>query len=388
MVKKNEMTSLTIVGGGPVGLVLALAMQQHGLSVTVLEAREKGAAYKDKRALALSYGSKMILDKLGVWEDVEKYTTAIKTIHTSQRGSLGRAKLKAAEYDLPALGYVVSYGALMQALDLAINSDDVVYEAAASSIRMRDDSGEVGFSVAGEEKTIESRLLVIAEGGRSLADLPGIKRATKPYGHDALVSKVTCEMPHNHVAYERFTPTGPMALLPNGERDFSLVWTGEKARIDQILALNDDDFLEALHVAFGDRVGRFLSIEKRMSFPLLKSQLTGEVTPHLVVVGNSAQTMHPVAGQGFNVGLRDATALAKALIGLPVEDWGKKPMLESYAKTRISDTKGGLLFTDFLVNIFSNDLVGLSSVRSAGLGLLDVLGPAKRLLVSKMTYGK
>jgi 2-octaprenyl-6-methoxyphenol hydroxylase len=387
-VAKQQHQSIVIVGGGPVGLVLAISMQQQGLPVKVVEARQQGAAYHDKRALALSYGSKMILDKLGVWQSVESQVTAIDTIHVSQRGSLGRTKLRASEHHLPALGYVVSYGALMQALDGALNTEDILYEAAAKAIRQGDQTAEVDVELAGESITFSSPLLVIAEGGRGLSHMPNLKRDTKVYGHDALVSKVSCELPHDNVAYERFTPTGPMALLPNGERDFSLVWTGEKASIDRLLSLDDATFLKELHDAFGDRVGQFLTVEKRMSFPLVKSQLADNTTPHMVVIGNSAQTMHPVAGQGFNVGLRDATTLMKQLLATPESAWGASAMLETYAKSRMRDTKGGLLFTDFLVSTFTNDLIGAAKVRSLGLGLLDMLTPAKKILVSKMSYGK
>lgn len=380
--------SLVIAGGGPVGLVLALMMRQHELPFTVLEARKRGEAYLDKRALALSYGSKMILESLGVWQTVAANATAINEIHVSQAGGLGRTKLNAAEHSLPALGYVVSYGTLMQALDESIGETDILYEAAATAIRQDEALAEVEYKYQGEKHTLRTTLVAIAEGGRSLGDVPGIERHAKSYGHDALVSMVACELPHHHIAYERFTPTGPIALLPNGLRDFSLVWTGEKERVDRLLELKETLFLDELHSAFGDRVGRFLSVGKRLSFPLIKSELKTKITPHIVVIGNSAQTMHPVAGQGFNVGLRDATSLAGVLSATVVQDWGGKQMLDDYASTRVRDTKGGLLFTDFLVNLFSNDLIGLSSLRGFGLGLLDALPPAKRFLVSKMSYGK
>jgi 2-octaprenyl-6-methoxyphenol hydroxylase len=388
MTVKQDHQSVLIVGGGPVGLVLAIAMQQHGLPVKVLEARQQGATYHDKRALALSYGSKMILEQLGVWAAVAPFVTPINTIHVSQKGSLGRTKLHASEHQLPALGYVVAYGVLMQALDSALNAADVLYEAVATAITQNDETAGVDFTLAGESVSLNTHLLVIAEGGRGLADIASLKRQTKAYGHDALVSRVSCELPHNYTAYERFTATGPMALLPNGDRDFSLVWTGEKSSIDRLITLDDATFLTELHTAFGDRVGRFLSVEKRMSFPLIKSQLANSQTPHRVVIGNSAQTMHPVAGQGFNVGLRDATALMKQLLITPASDWGSQKMLTAYVATRARDTKGGLLFTDFLVSLFSNDVVGLSEMRSVGLGLLDVLKPVKNLLVNKMSYGK
>jgi 2-octaprenyl-6-methoxyphenol hydroxylase len=386
-VKQNN-ESVLIVGGGPVGLVLAIAMQQHGLPVKVLEARQQGAAYHDKRALALSYGSKMILDQLGVWAGVAPYVTPIHTIHVSQKGSIGRSKLHASAHQLPALGYVVAYGALMQALDAALNPADVLYEAIATMITQNNETASVNFTLAGKSANLTTHLLVIAEGGRGLEDIASLKRKTKAYGHDALVTKVSCELPHHHIAYERFTTTGPMALLPNGDRDFSLVWTGEKSSIDRLITLDDATFLSELHAAFGDRVGHFLSVEKRMSFPLIKSQLENNQTPHMVVIGNSAQTMHPVAGQGFNVGLRDATALMQQLLATSATDWGNEKMLEAYAKARARDTKGGLLFTDFLVSLFSNDVIGLSEMRSLGLGLLDMFKPVKNTLVNKMSYGK
>ncbi|MFV1922383.1 MAG: FAD-dependent monooxygenase [Methylotenera sp.] len=383
---KNQ--SLVIVGGGPVGLVLALTMRKHGLPFTVLEARKKGDAYLDKRALALSYGSKVILENLGVWHIMAANTTAINEIHVSQAGGIGRTRLDAAEHDLPALGYVVSYGALMQALDTQISGEEVLYEAAATAIRQMSAAAEIDYLYQGEKHTLKTTLVAIAEGGRSLGEIPSIERHAKAYGHDALVSMVVSELPHQHIAYERFTPTGPMALLPNGDRDFSLVWTGEKTKIDRLIELEEVTFLEELHSAFGDRVGRFLSIGKRLSFPLVKSELKTKVTPHIAVIGNSAQTMHPVAGQGFNVGLRDATSLAKVIYELSPSEWGNEAMLKHYADTRVRDTKGGLLFTDFLVNLFSNDLLGLTFMRGVGLGLLDIIPPAKRMLVSKMSYGK
>lgn len=377
-----------IIGGGPVGISLALSLQQQNLEVRVLEAKAKGSAYQDKRALALSYGTKMMLEKLGAWESVAQAATPINTIHISQRGGFGRSHLKASEHGLPALGYVVSYGALMQSLEALLNPDKIVYLSPVSAIRHDDQKAEVDAIIDGVSMTYHSTLVIVADGGRSLDNIPGIDRETKAYGHDALVSKVSAECPHQQIAYERFTPAGPMALLPNGERDFSLVWTGEKASIDRLLTLDDATFLKELHDAFGDRVGAFLTVEKRLSFPLKLSALKPQRTPHLVVIGNAAQTMHPVAGQGFNVGMRDAWALAKLLANTPSEAWGNADMLQQYQQQRQRDTKRGLLFTDFLVNVFSNDLVGVSMLRGLGLGMLEHLPPVKRFLVNKMSFGR
>ena len=383
--------AIIIVGGGPVGATLALLLARQGLAVTVLEARKKGAAYSESRALALSFGSRRILEKLGVWSNLAASATAINTIHVSQKGSIGRSQLHAQDYQQEALGYVLSYGALSEALDTALSACakvNFIFEASAESIAHSATQASVTYNYQGKSHTLNSALVVLADGGRSLDEIAGLTKETKEYGHDALISKVRAELPHNNIAYERFTPNGPMALLPNGEQDFSLVWTGEKAYISSLLALNDADFLAEFHAQFGDRVGQFLSVEKRMAFPLKLSQLKTLDIAHLVVIGNAAQTMHPVAGQGFNVGLRDAESLALSIASATVETLGSAKMFADYQASRKSDTKGGLLFTDFLVNIFSNDILGVSALRSAGLGLFDVIKPIKQHLVRKMSFGK
>jgi 2-octaprenyl-6-methoxyphenol hydroxylase len=387
MVKVNN-APIVIVGGGPVGSVLALILQKRNIPFTMLEAREQGASFNDKRALALSYGTRLVLEKLNVWNEVEAEATVINTIHISQRGGLGRTKLTASEHNLPAIGYVISYGALSQALDELLDASNVLYGAKATDIQTNADKSSVTFKEAESVQSLNADLLVVADGGRSMNAIDGITKETKEYGHDALVTKVSAELPHNNVAYERFTPEGPMALLPNGERDFSLVWTGLQANIHEICGLDDLTFLKELHQAFGDRVGRFLSVDKRMSFPLKLSTLKPATAPHLAIIGNAAQTMHPVAGQGFNMGIRDAWTLADLIIQTPANSLGSEAMLKTYSQQRKRDTRGGLLFTDLLVNVFSNDLIGVGGLRGAGLGLLDLFKPAKNLLVDRMSFGK
>ena len=386
---------IIIIGGGPVGATLALLLVKQGVSVTVLEARGLGAAHSESRALALSFGSRRILEKLGLWGALIAQATPINSIHVSQKGSLGRTQLHAHDYHQQALGYVLSYGVLSAALDRAIEDAkplvNFIFEASASNIAYAASQATVTYTHSGVAHNISSPLVVLADGGRTLDELAGLSRETKEYGHDALVTKVRAELPHHNVAYERFTANGPMALLPNGgEFDFSLVWTGEKSFITPLLSLSDADFLEKFHQQFGDRVGNFLSVEKRLSFPLKMAQLKPDAqqSEHLVVIGNAAQTMHPVAGQGFNVGLRDAESLAQYIASASADELGSANMLASYQASRKSDTKGGLLFTDFLVNLFSNDLVVLSALRGASLGVFDVIQPIKKYLVGKMSFGK
>ncbi len=384
-----------VIGGGPVGLVLALLLQQSGVPVTVLEAQQPGAMYGDGRALALSYGTRQVLEKLGVWHLLEEKVTAIETIHVSQQKGFGRALLKAGEHKLPALGYVVSYGALMQALDARLAGCaglEIRYQVPVQQLHVDAEAAQITFqAMAGIDTpgtdVLVTPLAVVADGGRSLEAIPGLVRETKHYGHDALVGLVQAELPHRNIAYERFTPDGPMALLPNGDQ-FSLVWTGGQAYIDQVAALDDAAFLEALHQAFGDRVGKFLQIGKRGRFPLKLSKLEQTFAAHCVVIGNAAQTMHPVAGQGFNVGIRDAMALAGNIAESAAAEWGASHRLTEYHQSRARDTGRGLIFTDFLVNVFSNDLIGVGLLRGAGLGALSMLPAARRFLVNKMSYGR
>jgi len=382
-------SNILIVGGGPVGATLALALQAKGITVTMLEAREKGASHQDQRALALSYGSRLILQRLGLWAELEPQATAINTVHISQRGSFGRTLLQAKDHGQSALGYVLAYGALSVVLDRALDAMPevkVINSAEVTVVEPSQSHASVTFKHEGIKQILRSQLAVLADGGRS-PNVSGLNRETKEYGHDALTARVQCELAHDNIAYERFTPAGPVALLPNGERDFSLVWTGKHEVVNDLLNLDEAEFLTALHQHFGDRVGRFLGVGKRISFPLKLSHLNSVTAPHLVVIGNAAQTMHPVAGQGLNVGLRDAWELADIVGASESSAWGAESMLKIYREGRIADSKNGLLFTDFLVNIFTNDIVGLSKLRGIGLGLLDIAQPAKNHLVNKMSFG-
>ncbi len=382
---------IVIVGGGPVGATLALLLAQQGMPSTLLEARKPSAAYQESRALALSFGSRRILENLGIWAELATSATAINSIHVSQKGSLGRSWLHAADLQQEALGYVLSYGDLSRALYQALGQQSLascLFEATAQAIQHSAEQATVSYTHAAQAHSLTSPLVVLADGGRGLGEMAGLIRETKEYGHDALISTVEAELPHGNIAYERFTERGPMALLPNGPAAFSLVWTGQADYVTQWMAWSDAEFLQQFHLQFGDRVGRFLKVGKRLRFPLRLSQIKTKDLAHLVVIGNAAQTMHPVAGQGFNVGLRDAFTLATGLAACPSTQLGDQAMLQAYHNARQADSQGGVLFTDFLVNAFSNDLLGLPGVRSTGLALFDVLKPVKRHLIRKMSFGR
>ena len=386
----TEATSIVIIGGGPVGATLALALRDSGLEVTVLEARSSGVASNDQRTLALSEGSRLILQRLGVWSELTAFATPITTIHISQRGRFGRTVMHAADEGQDALGYVLPYAALANVLDRKLMESGVarlIYQARAMGLETTDAHALIRYEHAGELRGIETLLAVVADGGRSLNEFPGMTRDVREYGHCAVVGKVTCEFAHAGTAYERFTPEGPVALLPDGERGFALVWTADPATADTLCALEESAFLDSLHRHFGDRVGRFLSITGRTSFPLKLSTLRPVTAPHLVVIGNAAQTLHPVAGQGFNLGLRDAWELALTLRDASPEQVGSVETLDRYRARRKPDTGGGIFFTDFLVRTFSNDLPGLGTARGAALTALDLLPAARHFVARKMSFG-
>ncbi|MFZ5483063.1 MAG: FAD-dependent monooxygenase [Pseudomonadota bacterium] len=374
---------IAIVGGGPVGAALALALQDSGFSIVLLEAKPEFAA-RDPRALALSQGTRLILDRLGVWPTLADRATAIESIHVSQRGGLGRAELQAGELGVPALGYTVEYGDLYQALATVLPTSGarLVTGARVKAVRPASGCGLVEYTRDGEAQALTARLIVLADGGKSL---PGALRI-KDYGQSALICTVRTEQPHARRAYERFTPEGPIALLPLGEA-YALVWTTANAEVETRLDWDDHTFLAALQNAFGDRQGRFLAAGPRAVFPLRLVTATDLVRPGLVRIGNAAQTLHPVAGQGFNLGLRDAWTLAETVLDAPREALGQLDRLNAYRAKRRWDVGGGIAMTDLLVELFANDLPLLSPARGLALSALDQIPLLKQVFARKMMFG-
>jgi 2-octaprenyl-6-methoxyphenol hydroxylase len=388
----NAETDVLIVGGGPVGATLALALAQGAqggepLAVTVLEAQSDFSAPRDARTLALSHGSRLILERIGIWPKLSD-PTPITRIHVSQRGAFGRAMLSAQETGMPALGYVINYADLQQALHAALSLAPLRYLTGAVVEQVGPDASapSVVFARDDAKQQIAGRVLALADGGRSLGSLPGVKRDSRDYGQCAVVCQVQTERPHDGLAYERFTPQGPAALLPYQDR-YALVWTAAPQQAEAMLAWDDATFLARLHDHFGDRQGRFLRAGKRASFPLSLKTSKPLTLPRTVLIGNAAQTLHPVAGQGFNIGLRDAWELAQAILTSPREQIGSQAMLSAYAAGRRLDTGGGIFFTDLLVRGFSNDLPVLREARAAALSALDLLPPLKNFVVRRMIFG-
>jgi len=375
------MLDVAIVGGGPVGATVAALAASSGLSLAVLEARTGPSG--DRRTLALSDASRERLEEAGAWPAAS--ATPIRSIHISQRGGPGRTVLDAAEQSLPALGYTVAYAALEAALGerLARSGVEVRYGATCEEIRLAPEAAAVRLG-GGEE--VAARLLVIADGGASAGKIAGIAFAEKDYGQEAVVGAVRTDRPHGGRAYERFTPQGPLALLPVEDR-YALVWTAAPAEARRLLALADAPFLAALQQAFGDRAGRFTAIESRGAFPLKLRTVNTPIALRTAIVGNAAQALHPIAGQGLNLGLRDAAALADLLRATPAEAVGEASMLEAYREARRRDASRGVAFTDFLVSAFSDARRIPTWGRGLALAALDLFPPARRAFAERMIHG-
>ena len=381
-----ETCDIAIIGGGPVGASLALALRDSGLQVCVLEARTVQGASNDARALALSYGSRLLLERIGVWGALHD-VSSIRTIHISQRQSFGRAMLRAEELKVPELGYVLPYPALQGALDKALQQGGIsaVYGANVTSLQGAEDGAAIEYQQDGAQHTLSARLAVVADGGKLLAQQ--YPPEVTDYGQSALITHLTCSATQPEMAYERFTAQGPVALLPFQD-GYELVWTAPHQRAQEMLAWDDQKFLSELQQHFGDRVGEFLTVGKRTCFPLgLKRAPNLFPMPHTVLLGNAAQTMHPVAGQGFNMGLRDAWELAQVILDRGPLALGSAAMLDVYRNQRRTDREAGIRFTDGLVRLFSNDLPLVSAGRAASLSVLDCLPFAKRFVGKRMMFG-
>jgi len=372
---------IAICGAGPAGMALAALLVKRGVEaarIVLVDAKPLEQAMQDPRTLALSYGSRQILEQVGAWPI---HATAIHEIHVSRRGQFGRSMITRGEHWLPALGYVTRYGAIVEALG---NVCERLGIAALRPVRVTGsdeaaDSVTLHLESEGQSpRVLRAAVVVQAEGG--LFGEQADKAETRDYRQTAIIAQVNTSAPVAHRAYERFTSEGPLALLPQDD-GYSLVWCARPASAQAILALDDAAFLARLGETFGERLGKFTHATRRLAFPLgLNAGVTGSARS--VAIGNAAQTLHPVAGQGLNLGLRDATELARAL------GRGATPQaLEQYAAQRRQDRKLTVRLTDTMARIFANESA-LQPLLGLGLAAIDIAAPARAVLAELMMYGR
>ena len=384
---------VAIIGAGPVGASLALMLSNAGLKVAAFEARQALQASQQTRSIAISHGSRVCLEKAGLpWQAL--HATNITGVHTSHKGSFGRTVIKASDAKVPALGYVASYATLQNTLDAqvlaAANDSAVILHTGVSieAITQTEDDATITFtSLQTSTRThCVAKILVLADGGANLGLLPQFRASSRDYQQTALLAKIRTDTPHRGLAYERFTDAGPVALLPYGD-DYSLVWIDTPDAVAALLSLDDAAFLAKLQAHFGYRAGNLLSVENRMSYPLHLRQLQQVADGRIVVIGNAAQALHPVAAQGFNLGLRDAQELAAILLqhGLG----GKvAALLLEYQKGRAADSRDTIGLTNLLVDLFSPQSPPIKALRGIGLAAIDVLPTVRRQLLKKMLFGR
>jgi 2-octaprenyl-6-methoxyphenol hydroxylase len=374
---------VAICGGGPAGMALAALLAARGMAperIALIDARSLAMASTDPRSLALSWGSRQILEQVGAWP-ID--ATPIHQIHVSRRGHFGRSLIERDDHGIEALGYVSRYGALVAALGDVCRRAGIATlrpmrvltrteQQDGETVRVADDSGE---------RILRTAIVVQAEGG--LFDSQAEQGLRRDYGQTAIIAQVHTSAPVAHRAFERFTDEGPLALLPQ-EGGYALVWCVRPATAQRLLALGDAAFLLELEQAFGSRLGHFTQAGPRFSYPLgLNAQAAQPPAGRrTVAIGNAAQTLHPVAGQGLNLGLRDAVVLANLL----ARDCGPASLAE-FGRLRQADRGMSVRLTDTMARIFTapgalQPLLGLS------LGLIDAIGPARNVLAELMMFGR
>lgn len=386
---------LVIVGGGMVGASLAVALAPLPLRVALVEAFTPDSDVQpsyDDRCTAISHGSQVILDTVGVWQDIEPDASPISRIHVSEQGRPGIARIDAREQGVPALGYVVPNRSVGKALWGRLASQPNLQSFMPAKLVSMDAGEEVmelGLEQAdGELLSVSTRLVVAVDGARSVTrEMAGIDSEVLDYEQTAIICNVTPEEDHQGQAFERFTDSGPLAVLPLGEKRCSVVWTVKRELADSIMNLDDENFLLRLQEHFGYRLGRLLMAGRRSSYPLFRVRARQQLARRLVVLGNAAHSLHPVAGQGFNLSLRDVAALAEVMAGLDGVDPGAPEMLEQYMQWRRVDQDKVLGFTHGLVRLFTSPLAPLKIARSAGLLSFDLVPGAKKLF-ARHTMGR
>ncbi len=379
---------LLIVGGGLAGNCLALALKDTGLKIAIVEANTREQLHDSPagdRALALAAGTVKMLEALNIWQGITQAATAILNIHISDQGHFGKVRLSAQKAYVEALGYVITARDIeMHVAKLVADTDiELICPARLVGLMAGNDAVNTSLKCGDEPLTFSAKLLVGADGGNSsVRKLLDIAQHVTEYGQTALVTTVKSSLPHNNVAFERFTASGPLALLPVDTDHCAVVWTRTTEDADALMSGSETDFLAELQQCFGYKLGELSLAAPRRAFPLSLIRAEKMIANRTVVIGNAVHQLHPVAGQGFNLGLRDVVQLAEMIITQHEagQDIGAADFLTAYAESRQQDHDRTIGFTDTVVRTFSNDWLALAAARNIGLTLLDHIPAAKTLL--------
>jgi len=378
---------ITVVGGGLAGASLACALADTGLSVALVEAvpfAAEPSVAMQARTTAIAWGTRVLFEQLGLWDGMAEYAAAIEHLHVSQRKHFGVVRVDAAEYKLPALGYVLPHTTMVAALRARLAQlDHVTVIAPARFVGLSHAADRVWLELATDEgeRRIATRLLIGADGSNSsVREALGIHARVDDYEQSAVVTTLRTEYPHNATAYERFTPDGPVAVLPRTAASCAAVWTLPTAQAEWACAAPQAEFMDRLQSVFGYRLGRLQLAGPRGTFPLQRVLAETAAGERTVLIGNAGHALHPAAAQGFNLAIRDALVLAALLrehVQSPGFDPGDADLLASWAEARRPDQHRVANFTDAIVRVFSNRIPGLAGARATGMVALALLPAVK-----------
>jgi 2-octaprenyl-6-methoxyphenol hydroxylase len=378
---------VAIVGGGMVGASLALALRDLGIRVVLIEAVAPNSSAQpsfDDRTTALGNASRRIFESLDVWTAVAPQAAAIRTIHVSDAGRFGFARLRAEEQGIEAFGYVVANRVIGTALWQKLQASQSIalrVPATPEDIEISEAGATFGIVGDGGPEQINARLIVAADGAHSsVRAAADIEAGVEDYDQVAIVANVATDRPHDGTAYERFTPSGPLAVLPLYDGSYGVIWSCRPEDAAGVMSLDEDNYLRELQTRFGWRAGRFVRVGRRASYPLRLTRSATTTATRTVLIGNAAQALHPVAGQGFNLGLRDAAMLAEVIANAGLADVGAPILLQRFAEWRAADRSGVVRFTDNLVKLFGSSRPGVGLLRNLGLLMFDLAPPAKSAL--------
>lgn len=392
---KEQNYDIVIAGGGMIGTSLALALAPLGLRVAVVEAIARKAEQQpsfDDRTTALSRSTQRMFEAMGLWDEIVAASTPITDIHVSDKGRFGFSHIDAEEQGVEALGYVVINRVLGNVLQSHLDDTetvDVFCPARIESLNVEPGQVSVTMSTDKGTQTLSCQLLVAADGAKSsVRDMMGISAETRDYAQRAVIGNLLPEKKIDNRAFERFTPQGPLAVLPLAEDRAGFIWTVAEDDAERVIALDDEAFLAELQEEFGYRLGAFTRVGKRASYPLVLSKAVRLVSTRSVLIGNAAHGLHPVSAQGFNLGMRDVASLCDCIADAMAEnpDPGDPLLLDRYAKWRRSDQKKLVHFTDNLVRLFGSSRPGLRTLRNVGMIGFDLI-PGVRQTFAKHTMG-
>lgn len=400
----NNDYDILIVGAGMVGASLALTLAALPLRIALVEnfpLKTEAQLDADGRSIALNFASVAALQKINVWKNLQKFATPIHEVHVSERGRFGKMRIKASEENVNALGYVVPAPILGVELNkMLLASAQITLFNPVQVQTLTSLSSEFRLSSRNDEsfwaaevktpagaQTIKAKLIIAADGTHStIRKLQNIQVEEKDYHQSIIVTSVKLLRGHNNIAYERFTDHGAIALLPLLDNRAAIAWTGSNEFIAQINALNDEDFLQQAQAYFGYRLGKFSLLGKRHVHALKMMVAKEQVRNGLVLIGNAAHTVHPIAAQGFNLGVTDVNLLAKLIADAikTEKNFAALEVLQKYETTCVRAQQKIIKFTDSLTHLFLQDFLPLSMARNAGLLTLDMLRPLKRRLAKRL----